>query len=248
MDAVGLHAGDLLVHGAGDYAFERNVSVLDDDVNGRNGTQLVLAEDAVAVDGTVGSAADSVVVHGGGQDLDVVDDFSTPSMRLTTFSASDFESRERDLAEQGHGAVRVDLVGEVVEHAVVGKHHEFVTDFLVDALEALLIERASWLVVLDGGTGEAAIEKISGRARTASSDFFICLTSRKISYELGKSPKIPPMRRGKHREVAFSWVRAFAERIQVARQVGARIEPGRSKPSHHSEINSLGVLSVLRAL
>jgi len=43
LDGVGLNAGDLLVHLAGDYAFERDVSVLHDDVNGRNGTHLVLA-------------------------------------------------------------------------------------------------------------------------------------------------------------------------------------------------------------
>ena len=42
-DAVGLHAGDLLLHLAGHYAFERDVSAVDDDVNGRNSTQLVLA-------------------------------------------------------------------------------------------------------------------------------------------------------------------------------------------------------------
>ncbi len=59
----------------GDYTFERDVSVLDDDVNGRNGPQLILAQDGVAVDGAVGSAADPVVGDRGGQDLNVVDDF-----------------------------------------------------------------------------------------------------------------------------------------------------------------------------
>lgn len=42
-NAVDLHAGDLLIHLAGDYAFERDVPVFDDDVNGGNSTQLVLA-------------------------------------------------------------------------------------------------------------------------------------------------------------------------------------------------------------
>src|ERR1700674_5545838 len=74
-NAVGLHAGDLFIHLAGNYPFERDVPVFDDDVNGRNGTQLVLAEDLVAVDGAVGSAADLIIVNGGGQNLDVVNDF-----------------------------------------------------------------------------------------------------------------------------------------------------------------------------
>jgi len=42
-NAVDLYAGDLLIHLAGDYAFERDVPVFDDDVNGGNGAQLVLA-------------------------------------------------------------------------------------------------------------------------------------------------------------------------------------------------------------
>src|ERR1700732_904380 len=154
-NAVDLHAGDCLVHLAGDYAFERDVAVLDDDVNGRNSAQLVLAQDLVAEDGAVGSAADSVVLDGGGQDLDIVDDF------LDTFNVLDgifgirLENGTRDLAEQGHGAVRIDLVGKVVEYAVKRKHHEFMTDFLGDAIKALLTEPASWLVVLGGGTGES---------------------------------------------------------------------------------------------
>jgi len=65
------------------------VSIVDDDVNRRDGPHLVLAQDRVAKDGAVGIAADVVVVDGGGQDLDVVDDFLDTFMCLTTFSASD---------------------------------------------------------------------------------------------------------------------------------------------------------------
>src|SRR5258708_26877 len=154
-NTVDLDAGDLFIHLAGDYPFERNVPVFDDDVNGRNSPQLVLAQDFVAEDGAVGGATDSVVLDGGGQDLDIVDDF------LNTFNVLDdvfgvgLESGTRDLAEQGHGAIRINLVGKVVEHAVKRKHHEFMTDLLVDAIEALLTEPASWLVVLGAGTGES---------------------------------------------------------------------------------------------
>src|SRR5208282_3431444 len=155
MDAVGLYAGDLLVHRAGDYALECDVSVFDDDVNGRNGAQLVLVQDAVAVDGTVGSAADSVVAERGGQNVDVVDNLLDAFNALDHVFSIGFQDGTRDLAEQGHGAIRVNLVGKVVEHAIVRKHHEFVTDFLVNAIDTLLTECASWLVVLDGGAGEA---------------------------------------------------------------------------------------------
>src|SRR5580658_4933174 len=41
IDAVGFYAGDLFVHLVGDCAFERDLSILDDDVNGRNGAHLV---------------------------------------------------------------------------------------------------------------------------------------------------------------------------------------------------------------
>jgi hypothetical protein len=55
------------------------------------------------------------------------------------------------------------------------------------------------------GLARATIEKISGRARTASSDFFIVLTSRKTSYYVVRAPEIlrtlPDA--GKRREVAF---------------------------------------------
>src|ERR1019366_3260498 len=40
------------------------------------------------------------------------------------------------------------------------------------------------------GLARATIEKISGRASSASSDFFICLTSRKISYDMARAPEI----------------------------------------------------------
>ena len=40
---VDLNPGDLFLHRAGDYPFERDVPVLDDDVNGRNRAQLVWA-------------------------------------------------------------------------------------------------------------------------------------------------------------------------------------------------------------
>jgi hypothetical protein len=36
-NAVGLHAGNLLVHGAGDHALQRDMTVLHYDVNGRDG-------------------------------------------------------------------------------------------------------------------------------------------------------------------------------------------------------------------
>src|SRR3977135_4489414 len=58
-NAVDLDAGDLFIHLAGDYAFERDVAVFDDDVNGRNSTQLVLAQDLVAEDGAGGGGAGS---------------------------------------------------------------------------------------------------------------------------------------------------------------------------------------------
>src|SRR6266478_7367757 len=61
-DLVGLHAGDLLVHGAGDYALERDITVFHDDMNGRNCAHLVLTENAVAIDGPIHGAADVVVV------------------------------------------------------------------------------------------------------------------------------------------------------------------------------------------
>src|SRR5437868_205061 len=70
-NTVDLDAGDLFIHLAGDHTFERNVPVFDDDVNGRNSTQLILAQDFAAEDGAVGGAADSVVLNGGGQDLDI---------------------------------------------------------------------------------------------------------------------------------------------------------------------------------
>src|SRR6202041_1105334 len=47
----------------------------------------------------------------------------------------------------------IDLVGKVVEHTVIRKRHEFMTDFLVDSFQGLLIRCASRLVVLEGGTG-----------------------------------------------------------------------------------------------
>jgi hypothetical protein len=43
LNAVGLDAGYILVHLPGHHAFESHISILDDDVNGRNGAQLVLA-------------------------------------------------------------------------------------------------------------------------------------------------------------------------------------------------------------
>jgi hypothetical protein len=55
------------------------------------------------------------------------------------------------------------------------------TDFLVDAIDALLIERAIEKIV---------IERINGRARTASRDFFIGLTSRKTSYDMIRAPEL----------------------------------------------------------
>jgi len=55
-----------------------------------------------------------------GQDLDVVERlFSTPFNVLDHVFASDLSVGARDLAEQVHGAIGVDLVGEVVEYAVV---------------------------------------------------------------------------------------------------------------------------------
>jgi len=63
--------------------------------------------------------------------------FSTPSMCLTTFSASDLSVGARPGRTRSR-CHRVDLVGEVVEYAVVRKHHEFMTDFLDDAFIALL--------------------------------------------------------------------------------------------------------------
>src|SRR5580658_512408 len=153
MDGVGLHAGDLLIHLPGHYAFERDVSVPDDDVNGRNGAHLILAQDAIAINGAVCGTVDPVVVEGGGQDFDVVDDFFDTFNALDHVSGVGLERGTRDLAEQGNGAIRVDFVGEVVEHAVIRKHDEFVTDFLDDALVALLREHVDWWVVLDDGTG-----------------------------------------------------------------------------------------------
>src|SRR5258708_12777670 len=153
MDAVSLHASDRLVNLAGVYAFEGDVAVFDDDVNRRNSAQLVLGEGFVAVDGAVSGAADLIVVNGGGQDLDIV------AALLDGFNVFDgvfcvgLEGGTRDLSEQGHGAIGVDLVGEVIKHAVKRKHHEFMTNFLDDPIDALLTDRASWLVVVGGGTG-----------------------------------------------------------------------------------------------
>src|SRR5208282_2592620 len=106
MDAVGLYAGDLLVHRTGDYALKCDISILDDDVNRRYGTQLVLAQNAVAVDGTVGGAADAVVVDGGGQDLDIVDDLFYAFNALDYVFSIGLQGGTRDLAEQRHGAIR----------------------------------------------------------------------------------------------------------------------------------------------
>ena len=88
-DAVGLDAGDLFVHGAGDDAFEGDVAVFHDDVNGRHGAHLVLAEDVVTENLAVDGAADAVIVDRGRKDFDVVDDLGDALIFLTTFSESD---------------------------------------------------------------------------------------------------------------------------------------------------------------
>src|SRR5205807_9122165 len=98
--AVDLDTGDLFIHLAGDYAFERDVAVFDDDVNGRNSTQLILAQDLVAEDGAVGGAADSVVLDGGGQDLNIVDDFLDTFNVLNGVFGIRLENGTRDLAEE----------------------------------------------------------------------------------------------------------------------------------------------------
>src|ERR1035438_5317175 len=125
------------------------------DRNRRNGTQLVLTQNLVPIDGPVSSPADLVVVHGGGQDLDIVDDFLNTFNALYNVFSIGLQRGTRDLAHERHRTVGVNLVREVIEHAVEGEHHEFVTDLLDDAIDALLIDRASWLVVQDGGTGES---------------------------------------------------------------------------------------------
>src|SRR5260370_39313563 len=75
----------------------------------------------------------------------------------------------------------------------------------------LLIAPGGWLFWAVG-LARATIEKISGRARTASSDFFIVLTSRKTSYDVvGTRELLRTFRRlsdvGNRQEVAFSLCR-----------------------------------------
>ena len=124
-------------------------------MDGRHGTQLVWGQDAVAVNGAIDGATDSVVVRRERQDLDVIDDVADAFNPLDHVSGVGLERRARDLAEQGHSAVGVNFIGQVIEHAVVRKHHKFVMNFLDDAIDALLWESAtSWGVVLGGGTGE----------------------------------------------------------------------------------------------
>ena len=61
-------------HLACDHPFKRDVTVVNDDVNGWDGAQLILTEHLVAVDGAIGIASNAVVVAGSGQDLELVDD------------------------------------------------------------------------------------------------------------------------------------------------------------------------------
>src|SRR5258708_12210532 len=127
MDVASLHASDRLVHLAGDHGFEGDVAVFDDDVNRRNSAQLVLAEDVVAVDGAVGGAADLVVVNGGGQDLDIVDDLLDAFNVLDSVFCVGLESGTRDLSAQGHGAIGVNLESTVIHPPVQSKHHSSIT-------------------------------------------------------------------------------------------------------------------------
>src|ERR1039458_3095736 len=49
----------------------------------------------------------------------------------------------------------------------------------------------SWTAALARAAIEKIVmERIKGRARTASSDFFICLTSREISYVMGRAREL----------------------------------------------------------
>src|ERR1019366_225777 len=50
----------------------------------------------------------------------------------------------------------------------------------------------SWTAALARAAIEKIVmERINGRARTASSDFFICLTSREISYDMVTARELP---------------------------------------------------------
>lgn len=133
MNAVGFDAGDVLVGFGRDYADESHVTVIDDDVNRRHGLHGVAVEAGVAVNGVVNGAPDAIVIGRRRKDLDLVVDALHAFDLFDDVFGVRFQRRSGDLAGESDGTA-LDLLGEIIENAIVGQHNEFMPDFFGDAL------------------------------------------------------------------------------------------------------------------
>src|SRR5262249_27762114 len=75
-----------------------------------------------------------------------------------------FQRRPGDLAEESYGAIRGDLVSQVIEDSVIGQHHQLVANFLGNAFQgargqSLILIRG----ILPGCSGDNASQKKSDR-------------------------------------------------------------------------------------
>src|SRR6267143_868394 len=71
-DLVGSNAGEILVRLAVDCAFQSDITVFDDDMNGRHGLNGIAREARIAIDRAVKCAAKLIIHRRRRQNLDVV--------------------------------------------------------------------------------------------------------------------------------------------------------------------------------
>ena len=88
----------------------------------------------MVVDRPKDGTSDAIVVGRDWEHLDLVDDLRYPFDPLDDALNRGTECGPRNLACECHCRIP-DLKGEVVEHAVVGERHQFVTHLAFDALQ-----------------------------------------------------------------------------------------------------------------
>ena len=129
-DAVGAEVGDVLIHLAGNYAFQADVAVVDDDVNAGDSAERIAVEAGVRVDGAKQGEAQPVIEGRERQDLDFVVDAGDTLDSFDDVFGARFEGGAGDLTEEGD-FVAVDLECEVIEDVVEGKGDQFLADFFL---------------------------------------------------------------------------------------------------------------------
>src|SRR5579883_2867957 len=130
---VGAHPGQIFIRLGSHDADQRDMPVIHDDVDRRNGLQRVAVQARLAVNGAVDGDADLVIHRGERQHLDLVHHAGDALNPLHCGPGIGLYNRIRHLAhKRDHPSVHAVL--EIIEDVVIGQHQQFMTHFAADAV------------------------------------------------------------------------------------------------------------------